>query len=85
MQRFHQIAQKQNCDLVCRRSEYVGESELATPSAWYQQQLRGHRHSGAFLRSDLYRFRLLSLQTKVSVWGKKKKKTCTFPFEESLS
>lgn len=53
--------------LVCRRSEYVGESKLATPPAWYQQQLRGYRHPGAFLCSDLYWFWLLSLQTKVCV------------------
>lgn len=57
--------------LVCRRSEYVRESELATSSARYQQQFCGDRYSGAFLRSNIHRFWLLSLQTKVS--AKKKK------------
>ncbi len=50
---------------VCHRSEYVRESELAAPSAWYQQQLCGYRYSGAFLRSNIHWLWLLSLQTKV--------------------
>lgn len=47
------------------RPEYVRESELAAPSAWYQQQFCGHRYSGAFLCSNIHRLWLLSLQTKV--------------------
>lgn len=54
--------------LVCHRSEYVGESELPTTSAWYQQQLCGYRYSGAFLCPHIHRLWLLSLQTKVSAW-----------------
>ncbi len=51
--------------LVCHRSKHVGESELAATSAWNQQQFCGYRYSGAFLRSDIHRLWLLSLQTKV--------------------
>lgn len=51
--------------VVFDRLEYVGESESDATSAGHQQQLRGHRYSGAFLRPDLHRLWILSLQTKV--------------------